>query len=144
MACEVLICVRDKACEDFYMNARSVKRGDVLIARGVSWPWGIRELDHPDLRIIRFTGVDLANASALQAMEPEQTPEQPSLTRQFRAFRFDIDNLPPDLQAFIADDERAEPIAESSLSLDAFLSLKILKAPIPDPAIIGDPQGIIG
>lgn len=88
---EILIRVRDKVSDDFYLNCQCTKRGDVIAVCPDGWGWGTEELSNPDYRIIK---TDLAEEEALLFLADEKDIDssQPSKTLQKRRFKVDLDN----------------------------------------------------
>lgn len=141
---ELLIRIRDKVNKDFYFNARCTKRGDVILVKPDGWMWGVMELSHPDARIVKLPNIPLAEARAFLGREPDTDPFNPSRTLQPRAFKLDLDNLPSAAKVFIADDERRNPAVTLSITVTQLRALKLAKPRIQDPAVIGEPAGVLG
>ena len=143
---ELLVRVKDKVNEDFYLNCQCTKRGDVIAAQADGWNWGIDELSLPFYRILKLPDMAKGDANALLAPELDTDPANPSKTLQRRAFKLDLDHpsLPQDLQDFIADDSRKQPTFLSSLSNINLLSLKMAKVPVQDPTVFGVNPNVFG
>lgn len=135
---ELLVRVKDKINEDFYRNAHCSKRGDVIVVQEDGWAWGRDELNLPFYRIIRVP-LTVSEASVFLAPEINQDPQQPSKTLQRRAFKLDLDNpsIPVSVKTALQDDTRIEKVKDMGLIKQEVLSLKVTKAAIADPAIIG-------
>lgn len=127
---ELLIRVADKISDDIYRNVKLTKRGHVIAVMPDGHDWGARELDNPDWRIIRITGIGAAEARALVAEEPGLEVNR---MRQCRAFKLDLDDvrLPEDARAFIADDSRKIPVF--TVSLSALRTVRKRLEPVADP-----------
>lgn len=103
---ELLVRRVDKTHTDFYLNTKQTKRGDVIVVQPDDWPWGIKELSHPEWIIVRVPKVPMEEFEGLLAAEPETDPKNPSRTLQARAFKLDLDHpavAKAGLDSFIAD-----------------------------------------
>lgn len=142
---ELLVRVVDKVNDDFYLNCKCTKRGDVIVAQPDGWLWGKEELANPDWRIFKLPDMKLADAQAMLAPELDVDPQHPSKTLQRRVFKFNLDDpsLPVATQTLVTDATRQSE-AVAGVSAPALLALKVQKAPVADPAVIGIPPTVIG
>ncbi len=121
--CELLVRVNDKVNrDDFYLNCGCTKRGDVIVACPDGWNWGKQELINSDWTILKFPKIPVSVAESFLGPEVNIDSTQPSKTLQPRAVKINLDLLPQDVTVMASAD---------------LLALKVIKAPIPDPAIIG-------
>lgn len=121
--CELLIQTVDRVdSTDPYLDSKLFKRGDVIVAFDDGHAWGVEEVVCAEWMIAKLPGVPLEVGQAMLGSEPETNPNAPSRMLQPRAFRLDLDRMPSD---------------PSRMTVDDFLSLKVRKAPIQDPNIIG-------
>lgn len=146
---ELLIRVKDKIGADFYLDCQCTKRGDVIIAAIDGQVWGKEELSLPFYRILKHTGVTVAEASQFVAPELPVDPANPSRTLKRRQFKMNIDlaTLPAAFKTWLADDTRKVPILDVSsvgLGKPALLALKTDKGVTADPMVIGGNQAVIG
>jgi len=136
---EVVLRVQDKVNDDFYLNTKCTKRGDIIavLPDGSDWGSDVRTL--PFYRIIKLPNVSVVEASAMLATELDSDGNNPSRTLQRRKFRLDIETagLPAAFLTFLADNTRAAPAFTISLSVAQFRARKLVKAVIIDPAVIG-------
>lgn len=133
---ELLIRVIDKTSTDPYLDAKCLKRGDVVDIRPDGWVWGRFEYSDPQWRILRLPGIAAQDLSAFLAEEVDTDPAQPSAVLQARAFRLDIDS-PLLAGSWLDDETRAVRKHRADLTLEQVLSLKIEKPPLTDPAVFG-------
>lgn len=147
---EILICVRSDANPDLYIDCQRPKRGDVIAIGPDGNPWGQGELTNPDWRIFSMPSELMADAESLISPEMPVDPTNPSKTLQYRGhgLSLDVAHLPSDVQAYLADSKRTQPIfAVSDAHAKAGLSIAKLKAkkvPVADPHVIGNPRHVIG
>lgn len=152
---ELLVRVADKVNDDFYLNCKCSKRGDVIAAQPDGWRWGRDELTLPFWRIFVAPDMPEGDALALTSPELETDPKNPSRTLQRYAFKLNLDDpsLPADVAAFIADDARKQSSIVIKRGLDPakpdpskdytvvtgydVLTLKTTKPAVQDPAIFG-------
>jgi len=143
---EICVRVHDKVNDDFYLNTRCTKRFDVIEVLPDGSNWGNDPLSLPFYRIVKLPNISVVEASALLAAEVDIDPLSPSRTLQRRAFRLDLANItiPQAVRNFVADDSRAQPTITFNIGVTAFRALKVSKASIADPAVIGSPSNVIG
>jgi hypothetical protein len=139
---ELLVRVTDKVNpDDFYLNTKCTKRGDVIVVQPDGWAWGAMELSAPFWRIIKHSDLTVTEARALLAPELDTDPQHPSRTLQRRKFWLNLfkDAFPVALKNWLADDTRAVPMLDLTpvFSLTNFRGLKEEKPPIDDPNVIG-------
>lgn len=137
---ELLVRIKDKVNPDFYLNAQCGKRGDVIAVQPDGWSWSPRERTNPEWMIVQFPGVPVAEFSDLLMIEPEPNPDQPSRTRQRRAFKLDVDALgiaePVVPEGLSTPERRLLTRADAVRVYDTIAfdvrAHTIAKAPIPD------------
>lgn len=132
--CEVLLRVVDKVNEDPYLDAKLLKRGDVVVIVEDGHAWGREELANPDWRIVKLPNVTSSVASAFLGDEKDTDPTKPSRVLRRRAFRLDWQTLPAAVLAWLADDTRAVPTRTVNISAAQLLALKVSKTPLADSA----------
>lgn len=137
--CELLIRVRDKTNDDPYLDARCLKRGDVVVVVEDGWQWEREELTNPDWRILQLPNVTVAQAVAFVGEEVDDNPEQPSRVLRRRGWSFDVDasELPASVRAWFGDDSRAVPTRRVLLSAAQILALRRAKVRLRDRNVIG-------
>ncbi len=135
---ELLVRVKDKINEDFYLNCQCTKAGDVICIQPDGWNWGREELKNPDWRIIKMPGVKESDLSAFLQPELPVDPMNPPKTLQRRAFRLHLDGMPADVKACAADDTRQVAVIATKLQAAHALALKVARPAIADPAVIGE------
>ena len=125
---QILLRIRDKINSDnLLLDAKCLKRGDVVTAVGDSHVWGSGELTNPDWRIIKAVNLTREATDSMVGEEAETDPQNPNMMRQRRGFMFDFSHpgLPQAFVDFIADDTRAIPIYESDWLQPNIMALKI-------------------
>lgn len=140
---ELLVRVHDKVGADLYRDCQCTKRGDVIVVCPDGHVWGEQEKRQPFWRILRFPRVAVSQASTWLSEEPDIDPRQPSRTRRRRLFRINLDALPVSIQPYLADDRRSAPSAALQLRLADLEAVIERKAPILDPAILGEPRHVL-
>lgn len=100
--CELLVRVVDKVNDDPYLDAQCTKRGDVIVIVEDDHEWGRAEIANPDWVIVRVPGVAADLAAGFVAAEVNDDPANPSRMLQARAFRFDLQATPTDLESLLA------------------------------------------
>jgi hypothetical protein len=145
---EMLVRVVDKVGVDLYKDCQCTKRGDVIVAQADGWNWGLQEKTNPHYRIIKVPGLTVSAAQALCSPEVAVDPNNPSRTLQKRGFKLDLANVawPAGFQAWLSDSTRATPVFTAVFGnvISAMALLKILKPPVVDPNVIGNPANVIG
>ncbi len=135
---EVLIRVVDKVNADPYLDAQCLKRGDVVAIMPDGHAWGNEELRNPEWRILKMPNVPFDTVKAFLGPELNTDPANPSRVLQRRAFRLDWASLPAATRNWFADDSRATPARNAaSMTAAQLLALKVAKAPLQDPNVIG-------
>lgn len=144
----VLFRVRDKLSADFYKNLQCRKRGDAVVAMPGRGAWGREDCRNPDWRILIFDDADVTVQEAQTWCMPElQRVGRPSKTLQRNQFRFDLDALAAHdagLAAYLADDKRERATYDVKMPASRVRASRIEKAPVADPAVMGDDPGVIG
>lgn len=134
---ELLVRVVDKVnVDDFYLNTKCTKRGDVIVVCPDGWLWGSQELANPEWRIVQVPDLMLEEAEALLAPERDVDPRHPSRTLQRRAFALNLD-LPicaPMLTTVAGPVEIAASVIRAA---------KHARPAIEDPAVIGPTPGVL-
>ena len=136
---ELLLRVVSKtAPEDLRRDTKLTKRGDVIVVKPDGWRWVGRELTSPQWRILKVPALSVSEASMLLAGEPPDDLVRPSLTRQRRMYRLDIDNaaLPVALQGYLADSTREKPAFIVNIDIDQIRRMVIRKPKIADPGLL--------
>lgn len=129
---ELLVRVVDKINDDPYLDAKCLKRGDVVVVCPDGWPWGKHEQHNPDWRILKVPGVSVTALQGFLAPEPETDPENPSAMLQARAFRLNLDAGPlAPLQG-----RRDRALHRVSLTQADLLALKQAKPQLSDPNVL--------
>lgn len=143
---ELLLRVVDKVNPDFYQNCKCTKRGDVIVIRPNGWTWGTQELTDPNYRIVKLPNISEAFLSPFLAQEPETDPQHPSRTLQRRWYRFDLASglLPQPFINYLNDAERKSAFFSSNFSEAQVAALRVQKAPVVDPIILGGSPAVIG
>ena len=141
---ELLVRVIDKVNEDFYLNLKCTKRGDVIVACPDGWAWGKEEVRDPNYRIFQIPDMTLSEALALCSPEIDINPETPSRTLQRRMAKLDLDNasLPTAIKDFLADGSRRVAALTVPLAIAEVRALKVVKPTVADPAIFGNSPGV--
>lgn len=129
---ELLICVHDITHPDPYRDVSFLKRGDISITGDDGHVWGQSEKENSLWRILKWPSETRDSADSLLGSEHELN----SRMNRIRAFYLSLDNLPADLAAYIADDDRTQPYftMPATITID---SLKTLKPLLQDPNVIG-------
>lgn len=133
--CELLIRVADKVNNDPYLDAKCLKRADVVVVTENGWVWSGDELTLPFWRIVKLPQVSVSAGETLLAPEFDIDPQQPSPVLRRRAFYWDIASatFSNPVKNWIADDSRATPSRTINISEAQFLALKFVKSRLPDP-----------
>ena len=133
--CEILIRARDKTNADPYMDAKCLKRGDVVSVVENNWSWGTAELTAPYWRIVKLPKVSVSAAESLLAPEFDADPQNPSPVLRRRAFKWDLDSgtWSTPVRNWINNDTRATPFRTVNISEAQFLALKVTKNLLPNP-----------
>ncbi len=134
--CELLLRVSDKINTDPVLDSKCTKRGDVIVVMPDGWGWGTEELRNPDWRILQLPNVTVEQAASFLSPEPEDNPQAPSLVRQRRLFKIDLDALPPVWAAWVTDGTRAEPMRSAPFTAAQILGYRRRKAPLANPVVI--------
>lgn len=129
---KLVVMVRDIVSEDFYMNCRCLKRGDVVDILPDDMSLGVEGDIHPQWRSI-IAPQTPSDLSIFLAPEPSVGPTR-SRTLQARSFNLDIDNpaLPQSFKDFLmADHNGVAYVADFDV-----MQYRVRKNPIMDPAIV--------
>lgn len=156
---KIIVAVNDKINEDFYLNCGCFKRGDVIEILDDDIDEGIMVRNNPDWRIIYLPQHTKEQLEILRWSEQPTDPFNIPKTLQYRGAKFDIDN--PDLPQEIKDIVN-NPLPEEALTADNTTSknttadttesatpfnifdFQVMKEPIKDPAIFGEPNKVFG
>ena len=136
----MLIFLYDREGIDVYHTAKLCQRGDVIAVREDGWPWGNAERNDPMFAVVSVPDAapeDLVSfLSHEQPLPGNEEDEFGDLTNtlQFRGFKVDVD-------AYAGPLPRG---ADVTMPLNDLLALKVQKDPIPDPAVLGGSDKIIG
>jgi hypothetical protein len=137
---ELLVWLVDKTNpDDFYLNARQYKRGDVIAVCPDGWPWGREELNNPHWRIVKVPDMTESEASAFLGKEHDTDPSTPSRTLQRRAFKIDLDHA--DAGPLLAQSRGRQHVRAVA---ELLRRLKAAKPRIEDPFVIGESGQVIG
>ena len=136
--CEILIRVRAKENPDPYLDAKALKRGDVVAVVNNGWVWSTEELTNPDWRIVKLPSVSVSAGETLLAKEYDIDPQFPSKVLRRRAFYWNIDDSSwsTPVRNWINDDSRSVPTRTVNISETQFLALKIAKVQLNDPGVL--------
>jgi len=136
---ELLVRVKDKINEDFYLNCQCTKRGDVIVAMPDGHVWGKEELSDPNYRILKLPDMLPADAQILCSPQIDIDPKNPSKTLLKRAYKLNLDDpsIPNEFATFLTEDARTQPALLSPQSATNVISLKAKKPLVQDPAIFG-------
>lgn len=132
---ELLLRVASKSApSDPRRDTKLTKRGDVIVVQPDGWRWVGRELTAPHWRILKIPALSESEAAMLLAVEPPDDLAHPSLMRQRRMYRFDVDRigLPASLREYLADNSRKAPAFTVALDLPQIRSLVVRKAKVID------------
>lgn len=132
---ELLVRVVDKTNADPYLDAKCLKRGDVVVVMPDGHGWGKQELINPDWRIVKLPGIPVSQATHFLGPELPEDPLNPSLMLQRRAFKLDVDAL-PDPKGQMADRKRRNPLHKVNLTVAELAALKVRKPSLPDPNVL--------
>lgn len=136
--CEMLVRLVDKINrEDPHLDAKCLKRGDVVVICEDGWPWSNRELKNPAWRVLYFPYLSVEKAQAFLGPEIDEGPKNPSKVLRRRAFKIDLDSalLPTEVKQAMQDGARVKTrIAVQLSELDA-LALKVGKPRLEDPSV---------
>ncbi len=136
--CELLVRVVDKTNIDSpYLDAKCLKRGDVVVVAENGWAWSVEELRNPDWRIVKIPNFSVLAAAAFLGLELDLDPEQPSLVLRRRAFALNLAGLPANWAAWVADSTRVAPTRTLNVTEAQALALKLAKVRLVDPNVIG-------
>lgn len=133
---EFLIRVVDKINSDPYLDAKCMKRGDVISICQDGWAWSSIEKKDPQYRILQAPNITETQALGFLAPELPVDILNPSKVLQRRAFKLDISLLPVSLLTWLNDDKRTQPTKLFSGTLAEVLALKVTKPILVDPNII--------
>lgn len=128
---ELLVRKVDKInSNDFYLNTKCFKAGDVIAVQPDGWLWGKDELNSPNHVIVKLPKVSVSEASFLLTPEIDVDPKNPSKTLQRRAFKFDLNS--PNL------------VGPSAVTADVtkVTAAATQKTPIADPRVFGESPNI--
>jgi hypothetical protein len=137
---EIAVFMHDREGKDINHTAKLAQRGDVLIATVDGHMWGIEELTNDMFRIVVVPDAVPEDFQSLLSHEfPLPGNEDAAYidmtnTLQFRGFKLDVDSYTPGLTRG----------AKTTVVLDDVMALKVQKAPLPDPKIIGKSEKVIG
>ena len=134
---ELLCRVVDKIGSNSYLDSKCTKRGDIIVVQENGWAWGSEELSNPHWRIVQAPNISVSAATAFLGPELPVDPLNPSLVLQRRGFKLDIALLPAAWAAWVADNSRAQPTKLFSGTAAQVLALKVQKAALVDPNIVG-------
>ena len=162
---EFLVRVVDKVNPDsVYLDAKCLKRGDVVCVCEDGWKWSDLERKNPEWHIIQVPGMSVIEGSQFLAEEPGDPQVNQMLQR--RQFKIDVDALMADHpsldvapvtlsvsksiggklqtveQTAIVDKAsilaNARAVDVVTLDAKALLAAKVMKVALEDPAVIGD------
>lgn len=133
---ELLIRVIDKVGSDPYLDAKCLKRGDVVVVVDNGWLWAKEELTAPYWRILKLPNVSVTVAEAFLGAEFDIDPAHPSKVLRRRAFSLDLVNWTNQVLQWIADDTRAVPFRTANISEANLLALKLPKVRLVDPNVL--------
>lgn len=134
--CELLVRVTDKVGTDPYLDAKCLKRADVVVVVADGWNWRPEELTAPFWRILKLPACSVAAGEAFLGAEFDLDPQHPSRVLRRRAFMLDLTSWPNQILQWLADDTRAVPFRTSNISEATLLTLKLPKARLVDPNVL--------
>lgn len=82
---EALIAARDMGSLPGHVLA-----GDIIAVRPAGWPWGKKELDNKDFKVVKLSNLTRAQAETIcgPEMAPNPTPGEPPIVVKDRRYRF--------------------------------------------------------
>lgn len=129
---EFLVRIQDKSnLADAYLDAKCLKRGDIVTIQPDGWSWGLAEINNPEWRILKFPMISIKDSQPFMAPEFDTDPANPSYVLRRRGFAINIDNP---IFKNLLEDNKADNIFW--LSREEVLSLKVGKDPFNDPNIL--------
>ena len=115
---ELLVRMVDKVNpNDYDLNLKCFKRGDVIDVHEDGWPWSAAEVLNPEWKIMYFPNGTMSAAESYLVPELPTGPDDLS-TKRLRGFYFDLDSALPGTH-FPGGDT-------------AMLAYKVEKSPLPD------------
>lgn len=146
---ELLVRVVDKVNrDDPYLDAKCLKRGDVVCVCPDGWKWSPAELKNPDWRVLHMPGLSVEKAEVFLGPEIDEDPKNPSKMLRRRAFKIDLDStlLPAGVKQATQDGAKVESKLSVPLTEVAALALKVAKPRLEDPNVFEpvDPGGVKG
>jgi hypothetical protein len=134
--CELLVRVVSKNNDDDpYLDAKCLKRGDVVTIQRDGWAWGRQELKNPHWRILSIPEMTVEQAQVFTSQEVATTLYETAML-QSRGFHIDLDHTSLALfQRALADSTRSTAIIRLPFTLAQVLALKVRKDPLIDPNV---------
>ena len=118
---EFLIRIRDKEGH----NPGLLGEREVVVVCEDGWPWSVLERTSPDWRIVKVPGMSLDEGDQFIVPEPV---DETRFVRRRRAFKIDVQLLPPSVRAYMANDQRSQPFVE--VPKGVFIASKVARAPL--------------
>ena len=138
---ELLVRVIDKVNKDDpYLDAKCLKRGDVVCVMSDGHAWSPAELKSPHWRVLHLPSLSVEKAEAFLGPEIDEDPKNPSKVLRRRAL------LPADVKQATQDGAKVESKIAVPLTEVAALALKVAKPRLEDPNVFEpvDPGGVKG
>lgn len=151
---ELLVRVVDKVNNDsVYLDAKCLKRGDVVVVCPDGWVWSDLERKNPDWHIVKVPGMSMSEAQAFTS--PEIGDPKLNLMLRPRAFKVDVDTLAKAEKSLETTADKgikgkqdilanARAVESVTLTAKKLTDAKVLKVGLTDPAVIGDNKAVIG
>lgn len=133
LMCELVI----QAAERQGGDHMTYRRGDVIAVGPDDMDWGRDGSCHPEWRTLRLPNVTELEAQALLSGELQTDPQNPNQFLQRRGFRLDLDSMPSDMQPWLTDSTRAQPVLEVQWTWPELNLYRYRVEPLTDPNILG-------
>lgn len=134
--CELLVRVVDKINnEDKYLDAKLLKRGDVVCIVEDNHDWSEAERTSPEWRILKFPKLSVDDMQSFIMPQPEKDPTNPSRLLQRRAIKIDLDNPLFGIQPRFTQLTRVVDTTLGDVSLKEISALKEIKPYLIDDDI---------
>lgn len=115
---QVLLRVTDKInTNDPKLDAKCLKRGDVVVIVDDDHNWGTQDLTNPDWRIIKAPNMTQETADLIMQEQADFAEANTDLLKR-RKFSLDFSSptFSPSLIAFLTDNNRPTPIYETTIA----------------------------
>jgi len=123
---ELLVRIVDKPKSgNAVLDAGRMEAGDVIHAAPDGHVWGKSEINHPEWKIIKVSGMTQTEADALLGRELATSPDHKLLRK--RHIKLDLNKL-----------------QDTVIQREHLRSAIVVKSPLQDPNSIGNQRGVIG